>query len=156
PNRALAPDSPGSPSGRDAHSPRGRETMNRPTRLLVVLLALGAAVAIALLPAGHIGQNQKGLIASLIGPGTALARIRTVSISGTFVIFTLPAFTAPPQLEDKGREVVVQGHITCDPGNSFRIRVTVSQLATEQSDGALAEGRTHGFCTGEIRQPWVA
>jgi hypothetical protein len=58
-------------------------------------------------------------------------------------------------LDVKGREVVVRGHITCDPGDLFRIRVTVSQLATDALDGAVGEGTTQDFCTGEIFQAWV-
>jgi hypothetical protein len=132
--------------------------MNRPIRSLVVLLTFGAIAALALLPAGHVGQNQQGLFASLVGPSAALARIRILRISDTFgsSIFTFPAFTASPELDARGREVVVRGHITCDPGDLFRIRVTVSQLATDELDGAVGEGTTQGFCTGEIFQAWVA
>jgi hypothetical protein len=130
--------------------------MHRPIRSLIVLLTLGAAVTLALLPAGHVGQNRQGLVASLVGPSVALARIRILRITVTGTSrFTFPAFTASPELDVKGREIVVQGHITCDPGDKFRITVTVSQLATDESDGALAKGHTRGVCTGEIEQAWV-
>ena len=114
--------------------------MYRPIRLFAVLLALGVIVTLALLPAGNMGQNRQGLIASLVGPGVALAR-RIIS----------PNFTAPPELEARGHQVVVQGHISCTQGELFRVRVTVNQVATDDSDGALAEGYTHGVCTGEIQ-----
>ena len=117
--------------------------MPRLIRPCAVLLALGATVTLALLPAGNMGQNRQGLIASLVGPGVALAR-RIIS----------PNFTAPPELEARGHQVVVQGHISCTQGELFRVRVTVNQLATDESDGALAEGSTHGFCTGAV-QDWV-
>lgn len=130
--------------------------MDRPIRSLAVLLALGTAAILALLPVGHVGQNQQGLIASLVGPSEALARIRIVFVSGSAAPrFTFPAFTAPPELDDRGRNIVVHGHITCDPGDKFRINVTVSQLATDESDGALAKGHTRGDCTGEVQQAWV-
>jgi hypothetical protein len=130
--------------------------MNRPIRFLIVLFALCAAVVLALLPAGHLGQNRQGLFASFVGPSVALARIRMTQISGSLgVISTRPAFTHPPQLDIRGRKIVVQGHITCDPGDKFRIDVTVSQLATDELDGAIAKGHTRGVCTGAIQQAWV-
>ena len=130
--------------------------MNRLIRLLVILLALGATVTLALLPVGRSGQGQHGLFASLISPSVALARIRTFTISNSSVIFTFPGISEYLELDARGHEVEVQGHITCDPGELFRIDVKVNQLATEESDGALAEGRTHGVCTGEIKQVWTA
>lgn len=130
--------------------------MNRPIRFLIVLLAFGAAVILALLPAGHVGQNGQGLVASFVGPREALARIRMTQLSTSVgVISTRPAFTGSPELDVQGRQIVVQGHITCDPGDKFRIDVTVSQLATDELDGAIAKGHTRGVCTGATLQAWV-
>ena len=119
--------------------------MPRLIRPFAVLLVLGATVTLALLPAGNMDQHRQGLIASFIGPGVALAR-RIISPPAT-------AFNVnkPPELEAQGHQVVVHGLIDCAEGELFRIRVTVSQPATDDSDGALAEGYTHGVCTGEIQ-----
>ena len=117
--------------------------MPRLIRPFAVLLVLGATVTLALLPAGNMDQHRQGLVASLVGPGVALAR-RIIS----------PQFTGSPELEARGHQVVVQGHISCTQGELFRVRVTVNQVATDDSDGALAEGSTHGVCTGDV-QEWV-
>ena len=130
--------------------------MNRSFRFLVLLLVFGAIVTLALLPVGRSGQSQHGLFASLVSPSIALARIRTVVISNSIPRLTFPGISPFLELDARGHEAIVQGHITCDPGELFRIDVKVSQLATEESDGALAEGRTRGVCTGEIEQVWIA
>ncbi len=52
-------------------------------------------------------------------------------------------------LKSKGREVVVSGPAQCDQGESFEMRVTV----TQESTGAMAAGECEGACTGRV-QKW--
>ncbi|HXH13645.1 MAG TPA: hypothetical protein VNP04_28215 [Alphaproteobacteria bacterium] len=123
--------------------------MNRTARLLAVSLVVGVAVLLAIMPLGNVSQPQRGLVASLVGPDIALARLFTRVIS--------PEFEPPLELEAQGRLVTTVGHIACTEGELFRIQVTVTQLAAEtdgESDGALAEGSTQGFCTGDV-QTWT-
>ncbi len=55
----------------------------------------------------------------------------------------------PPLAVRAGRVVYARGFLACDPGEVFRVDVTVRQGETE------GEGRTAGRCNGEV-QAWTA
>lgn len=59
-----------------------------------------------------------------------------------------PEFDPPLEVR-AGRVVFARGFIACDPGEIFRVEVTVDQGDT------TGEGRTVGRCTGEV-QVWTA
>jgi hypothetical protein len=125
--------------------------MNRALRLATVSLVTGLAVALPLLPVDNSGQQERGLVTPLLGPPAAVARIfRAISIPlSPGIIFVGPGLSTPVELAENGRLLFVGGHITCDPGERVRVRVTVSQ----ESTGAIAEGFTQETCTG-LEEPF--
>lgn len=68
----------------------------------------------------------------------ALLRRRTIT----------PEFNPPLDVR-ANRVVFARGFVACDPGEIFRVDVTVEQ------DGTTGSGRTVGRCTGEV-QEWTA
>src|SRR5438309_7245585 len=73
----------------------------------------------------------------LIAP-TAFARV----VSNTIDPFAT--------IKANGRQIIVTGPVQCTAGETFDVRVTVTQRAT----GALAEGRTRFKCSGAT-QHWL-
>ena len=55
----------------------------------------------------------------------------------------------PPLAVRAGRVVYARGFVACDPGEIYRVEVTVEQGET------VGEGRAVGRCTGEV-QVWTA
>jgi hypothetical protein len=121
--------------------------MKRVVRRLAIPALVGVAMILALVPVGGIRRGSGGLIVSLVGPDAALAR-RIISPPSTD--FSAPS---PPVLDARGHRVTINGRILCSPiGHTrFRVQVTVTQLGTDDSDGAIASGVTDDFCTGDIQ-----
>jgi len=66
----------------------------------------------------------------------------------TFARVTYNTIDSTARISDNGRQVLVTGPVTCDGGQRYEIRVTVTQRST----GAVAEGRATLTCTGAEQQ----
>ncbi len=106
-------------------------------------VAVTAALALALFDGGS-RTDAPALSFTLEGDGVSVPvepiviRRRTIT----------PEFDPPLEVR-AGRVVFARGFLACDPGEIYRVEVTV-----EQGD-ASGEGRTVGRCTGD-EQVWTA
>lgn len=67
----------------------------------------------------------------------------------TFAGANLNTIDPVAHITDSGRQIAVTGPIVCTAGEQVTLRVTVTQRTT----GAVAQGRTHFLCTGQL-QHW--
>jgi hypothetical protein len=97
------------------------------------------------------GRRRWPAAIALAGVLSLLAGVAAVALTtGTAVkIKSLPSgFDNTGKLSTRGRVLAVGGPVSCTPGGSIRIYITV----TQRKSGAIARGGWRGTCSGSRQQ----
>jgi hypothetical protein len=120
--------------------------MSRRLFVKVVPGALVVASAMALtVVAGQPGNESAPTLSFTVDGAPGAVPIERIIIRRRTIT---PEFDPPLEVR-AGRVVFARGFVACDPGEIYRVEVTVEQ------DDATGEGRTAGRCTGDV-QEWTA
>jgi len=107
--------------------------------------ALAVAAALTLLPFDGGPESPAPTLGFTLDGGPVTVPVEPVVLRRRTIT---PEFDPPLALR-AGRVVFARGFVACDPGESYRVEVTV-----EQGD-VSGSGRTAGRCTGDV-QVWTA
>lgn len=113
--------------------------------LRVLPAALVVATAVTLVVAGGRSERTRQSLSFTLDGGPVTAPIEPAVLRRRTIT---PEFDPPLEVR-AGRVVFARGFVACDPGEIFRVEVTLEQGDT------TGQGRTVGRCTGEV-QVWTA
>ena len=107
--------------------------------------ALALATALALVPFDGGSEPPGPSLGFTLDGGPVTVPVEPVVLRRRTIT---PEFD-PPLAIRAGRVVYARGFVACDPGETYRVEVTVEQ------GGVSGTGRTVGRCTGDV-QVWTA